>query len=440
MSTLKRSTTTAAAFLAVISTQTLAADARTIALGGSTIANGVGAHGAMENPATLARLKRDGQKYHFRFGVSGEARDDAGAIETFQEDENKDLLNDIEREIDLLSASPITCNPLDPDQSQVCLTGTQAVADLSTRLLGIMDQFDDKSGSGTVAVNIGAALTEFLFPVAFNFRAAATGFATPDISDSDRAYISEFESLLSDNQLLLGEATGSSFLQTDALGLPLNVTQPEDVLTSTGEVHVLTRNEFSLSFAQSFEVAGFSVDAGITPKFSSITTNNTSVSASSEFEDNGPTAADRYEDSEMDDSSFTFDVGGSMQLVSFPVRVAAVLRNVVPESVTDDSGFEFETTPQLIVGGHMQKGIASFTADLALNEAKVDNLETQRLAIGVEIGAPHLAFRAGINHDAARDDDATSLSLGAGLGPLHLGARLTGVESIEAGLQFSYSY
>ena len=71
---------------------------------------------------------------------------------------------------------------------------------------------------------------------------------------------------------------------------------------------------------------------------------------------------------------------------------------------------------------------------------QVDNLETQRLALGVEIGLPILALRAGINHDAARDYEATSLSLGAGLGPLQFGASLTGIESIEAGLQLSYSF
>jgi len=439
MSTLTR-TTVAAAMMAVFSVPAFASDARTIALGGSVVANGVGAHGAHENPSALARMKRDGQQYHFRFGFSGEARDEANAIETFQEDENRNLLSDIEREIDTLSARPITCDPLNPDQTQVCLTETQAVADLSTRLLGIIEQFDEKGGSGRASVNLGAALTGFRFPVAVNYSASATGFVTPDISDSDSDYIREFENLLSDNQLTLSEAAGSSFLQTNALGLPLSVSQPEDILTSTGEAHVLTRNQFSISVGHSFELGGFSIDAGITPKFSSFKTNNTSVSVSSEFEDGGTSAADRFEDSETSDSSFTFDVGGAMQLSKFPVRVAAVLRNVVPESVTDDSGYEFETTPQLIVGGHMQKGIASFTADLALNEAKVDNFETQRLAIGVEIGAPHLAFRAGINHDTARENDATSLSLGAGLGPVHLGARLTSLESIEAGLQFSYSY
>ncbi len=441
MSLFKHTATAAIALLAAIfGTQSYAADARSIALGGSAIANGLGVHGAMENPAALARLKRDGHKYHFRFGITGEARDEAGAVDIFTEDDNNNVLSDIEREIDILSNSPITCNPLDLDPTQVCLTGTQPVADLSARLLDIIDRFDNNSGSATVAINIGAALTGTSIPVAVNFRAAGTGFVTPEISDSDRAYISEFESLLNDDQLLLSEAIGSSFLQTNAFGLPLNVTQPEDILTSTGELHVLTRNEFSVNLARSFAIAGFTIDAGITPKFSSITTNNLVVTASEEFLSTGSTAADRYDDSELDDTSFTFDVGGSTQLVNLPIRVAAVLRNVIPESITDDSGFEFETEPQLIVGAHMQKGIASLTADLALNEAKVDNLETQRLAIGVEFGSPFLALRAGINHDAARDYEATSFSLGAGLGPVQFGASLTSIESIEAGLQLSYSF
>ena len=61
MSLFKHTVTTAVALLTTtIGVQSMAADARSIALGGSAIANGLGVHGAMENPAVLARLTRDG--------------------------------------------------------------------------------------------------------------------------------------------------------------------------------------------------------------------------------------------------------------------------------------------------------------------------------------------------------------------------------------------
>ena len=129
-----------------------------------------------------------------------------------------------------------------------------------------------------------------------------------------------------------------------------------------------------------------------------------------------------------------------MALTQFPVRVAAVLRNVIPESISTADGFEFETTPQLIVGAHYQKGRFSVNADMALNEASVDNFDTRKMGVGVEFEMSHFAVRGGISHDASRPADSTALSLGFGLGPVQLGARLTEFKALEAGLQVSYSF
>ena len=51
----------------LLSTPALSSDARSIALGGSAIANAKGAHGAMENPASMMAMQRAGERYHFRF-------------------------------------------------------------------------------------------------------------------------------------------------------------------------------------------------------------------------------------------------------------------------------------------------------------------------------------------------------------------------------------
>ena len=88
----------------------------------------------------------------------------------------------------------------------------------------------------------------------------------------------------------------------------------------------------------------------------------------------------------------------------------------------------------------LHRGPLSITGDVALNEAKVDNFETQKIAVGVEFATDLFAIRGGLSHDAARSDDTTALSLGFGLGPVHIGGRLTGTESMEAGAQLSYSF
>ncbi len=62
----------------------VAADARSISLGGSAIANGQGVHGALENPSSLMRMNSQQQRLHLHLGFSLDARDDAGLVETAQ--------------------------------------------------------------------------------------------------------------------------------------------------------------------------------------------------------------------------------------------------------------------------------------------------------------------------------------------------------------------
>lgn len=419
---------------------TWAGDARSIALGGSAIANGHGVHGAMENPASMMAMQRQKQSIHFRIGFASEIRDTGSAIDTLSDDANQDLISDIETEIDALSNTQVQCNPIFGEGDDVCVDGTQPLSDLANRLLDVIDVVDDETLDIQASGDFGMAFTKPRYPVAVNVRVMGTGAGTPDIAEGDVEYIREFANLLDNDTLTLDEARNSTYLEATEQGIPLGVQQPEDVLQSEGDGSALIRTQLSLAFAQTYKVKGVDIDAGLTPKFSSLRAYNLNVSVVDEFIDNSEPLADRFEDSEVTESSFTFDVGASMPVKKLPVRIAAVLRNVVPESIKAADGFEFETTPQLILGGFYQKGMLNITGDLALNEAKVDNFDTQKIALGVEYGTRKLAIRGGISIDASRSEDSTALSLGFGLGPLQIGGRLSGTQSLEAGAQLSYSF
>ncbi|WP_430881558.1 conjugal transfer protein TraF [Granulosicoccus sp. 3-233] len=428
------------ALSALLCTPAMAGDARSIALGGSVIANGQGVHGAVENPASLMAMKRRDERFHFRIGFAMELRDTGDAIDVLTEDENEDLIDDIETEIDILSQSQVQCDPIFGDGSDVCVGGTQAVADLSGRLLDILDTVDDETIDGQASFDMGVAFTGKAWPMAVNLKFSGTASGTPDIADGDRGYIAEFQDLLGDDVLTLDEARNSQFLEANALGATLEVQQPEDVLRSQAQGAALARAQLGISFARSFNVGNYVVDAGITPKISSLVAYDVAIRVEEEFDDASESIQDRLDDSEVTESSFTFDAGASTVLPGLPVRVAAVLRNVIPESVKTENDFEFETTPQLVIGALYQKGMLSVSGDLALNESKVDNFETQKIGVGVEFGTRKFAIRGGLSSDQSRDEDATSVSLGFGLGPLQVGARLTGMESLEAGAQIAYSF
>lgn len=424
--------------LSVATAPALAADARSLALGGSAIANGVGVHGALENPASMLRMQREGQRLHLRIGTSVEFRDSAELVNTLKD--NEDLAGDIDDEITRLSGSTLTCDPLTATSDTSCLSGTELLGDLSSRVLDILNLADDETIDAQLDVDLGLAFTAQVFPFAVHLHASGTAAGTPEISDGDKSYVGDLANVLSDDSLTYSELQSTLPLTIDAINQSLDVDTPEEVVTSTVEGSYLLRTQLGVSVGTTLAIAGTAVDFGVTPKLSSLTASSDRIEVSDEFDDNSPTLEDRFEANEVEGNSFTFDVGASAAVNNLPIRVAAVLRNMIPESIKTDAGFEFETTPQLIVGGVYQQGMVSVTADLALNEAKIDNFETQVMAIGVEFGNRLFAIRGGISHENARKDAATALSLGAGLGPLQIGARLAGVEELQASAQLSFSF
>jgi len=417
-----------------------AADARSLALGGSVIANAQGANGAMENPASMMAMKRANEKTHFRFSVGTDFRIGSDIYDTLSDPDNQTLVGDISDLIDRLNTQDVLCDPISGAANDICVDNTQPISDLATRLLDIMTVIDDENYDLRASADFGMAFTSGELPFAFNFTLRGTAASNAAIPETDRAYIQEFADLFDGGTLTLDEVRNSTFLEVNELGIPLAVLQPEDILESSGIGSAMVRSQLGVSFASTLTIAGYDIDAGITPKVSQLTAYNVNVNIADEFRDDGRQLSDDFRDSEVVDSSFTLDLGASMQLNNQPIRVAAVLRNVIPESIKTMSGFEFETTPQLILGGVFQSDIYSINADIALNEGKVDNYASQLLSLGTEFGSKKFALRAGLSHDLSMDNDPTALMLGLGVGPVQLAARVNGALAINAALQLAYSF
>lgn len=418
------------------------ADARSLALGGSAIANGKGVHGAMENPASMMAMQRDGYRTHFRLGASAQFRDANNAIDVVSDNANQNLLSDIEAQIDELGNRQILCDPVSGAGEDICLSDTQDISDTASRLLSVINSIDDENVQAQGAADFGLAFTGGKTPLALNLKFQATAGGGADVNDTDRLYIEEFANLLDNNTLTLDELRSSAFLEANEFGIPLGIAQPEEVLTSQGSAGVLLRSQLAISLAATYPIKGKLVDFGITPKFSTLTASNLFIDVVDELNDNTDSLNDQLNDTEVEESTFTFDVGASLALDNFqhPVRVAVVLRNAMEESIQTRDGFSFETTPQLIIGGALTMDRFTITGDLALNEAKVDNFESQKMAVGVEIGSDKFSLRGGISHDASRGDDSTALSIGVGLGPLQIGTRLTSSKARDGSVQLSYSF
>ena len=416
-----------------------AVDARTAAVGGSAIANGYGVYGVRENPSSLMRMHRQQQRFHFHSGVGVDIQDNAGIIDNAIEQDT--LVKDIEQEIDLITGSQLICNIDDGITSdETCVDGTQKLGDLATTVFDIVSRADNKPIRATAAADFGVAISTASIPVALHYRLSATVRSNSDITDNDLEYINGFATALSDDRLTFAELITNVPFSISPVGPSLVVGQPEDVLESDVQGNVLIRSQFGLSVARSFAIAGFNVDIGVTPKFSSLRAAGINTGLGEQFNENTDSLTRQLENSEITDNSFTADLGATTRLHSLPLQLSVVARNMIKESITTQDGFVFETTPQLIVGSAFSIGSLTLTGDLALNEAKVDSLDTQILAVGIDYSRKFFGLRAGIGHDNARTDDATALSLGVSLGPVHIGGRITDWQSAQAGAQIAFSF
>jgi len=426
----------------------LANDARAISLGGSVIANGEGAHGALANPASMMVMKRRRESLHLSFSLDGEARDTGSALNSVLDTGNQSLISDLERELDSIDSQQVQCSPLSLPEDP-CLTGTEGLSDIARRLSDLLQAFDGETIDAKINGNIGLAITDKPFPFAVHLHGSLTTAGRPDLGDEDITYIQDFEQLLADGSISLQDIAESEFLEIvpinpddPAAGFELAVTQAEDVLSTEAQASLLLRTQLGLSLATTVQVSSFEFDVGVTPKFSTLKASRIQSNIRDELGDTSalPSFADRLKGSEVTENSFTFDIGASFEVPGQHARVAAVLKNAVPESISTADGFEFETNPQLIVGTYYQYGKIGINGDIALNAAKVDGFETQILALGAEINNRGLAARAGISHDISRSSGGTGLTLGFGVGPMEISGKLAGSQSIKLGMQLAFTF
>lgn len=427
----------AASLSALLCSSAFALDARTAALGGSAIANAKGVHGALENPSALMRMQRDQQIFHIHFGISTDIQDSAALIQTAIDEET--LPEDVEREIDILTGRVLTCDETSSPET-VCLSDTRTLGELSTRVLDILNQADGQPINAMLAADFGIAYSKWSIPIALHYKQSVTGAGKSIIAQEDRDYVGTFATVLADDELTFDELFSAVPLTISEDGQSLSVLQPEDALESDVAGSFMVREQLGLSMATSVTVAGINVDVGITPKFSELTASSLTTELNDRFNDDSDTFATQFEENENTATTWNIDLGASANLTDAPITVSVVARNLIKETITTKENFEFETTPQLIVGGAYRLGRLTVSADVALNEAKLDNMETQITAVGVEMSNRFFGARAGISHDEARTNDATALSLGFSLGPLHVGGRLTAQKAAQAGAQLAFSF
>jgi len=199
-------------------------------------------------------------------------------------------------------------------------------------------------------------------------------------------------------------------------------------------------NEYGVTLARDFYLAGRDVAFGVTPKIINVATYDYQV----RVQDEDSVAVGDRERSHG--NSFNVDVGVAMQLRD-DMRLGATIRNLIPESFETVEGNEIELDPQVRLGFSWDRQRFSLAADLDLTENAPMGFgpDTRFLALGGEYRPLNwLHLRGGYRFNLASSDiidDVASVGFGISPGPIRLDFGLAqGSREAAAYMQFGMEF
>lgn len=426
--------TLSAACLALLAGTATANDIRALGMGGAAVSAGQGVNGAMANPALLGTYRNSGVT-SFRISMSVEARDSAEIIGNLEE--NEALIDDVNSAVDEVLGRTLSCDPVFAAASDVCLDNTGTLGALAADLGALLADIDREPFDFRAGGAIGFAIANSPTPFALDFSTTVTATGLAVISDSDRSYVDDISDALGDDVLTQGEILDNASISLSDSGTSVVIGLPDDILDSELEGSAVVRAQVALSLSRRVEFGDYEVNLGVTPRLSLVSVGNFGQSIN---EDDTSTARDNFDASENEETTFTVDIGATTLLPqNRDIRVGGVIRNLIPESIESETGFEVESTPQLIVSAMYQREHIILTADAAINEARYDNFETQPLSIGGEFSGGPLKLRLGVSNDFSDSGNSTSFALGLGIGFFDIGVRAS-ESNLHAGMQIALNF
>ena len=382
---------------ALLPVQTLAGtafgiyDARTLGMGGTSVASANNDNAQFYNAALLAfndEIEEETQDSRFLFPLM--IPQAAESVITVAELARDDPTRAITRAVAGFNASP---DPLNAE------TVVDAVANFDDGLSDIdgEDLFSD--------VYVGLAVSE---PGKFQGGGFFLGTrilvgGNPNVSAADRALLGAYREGLT--FVASGGAEGVARPELfDANGA---LTDPGSDFESTVSAAGAVVTEAGVAVSQQFELPGGPIAAGFSFKVQLIDT----------FEHVERSLDDRIDTAENSEfeGNINFDVGLARR-IGKRWRVGLAVKDIVPRNYNTSLGTRIRFRPRARIGATYQAGPLQLAldADLTENEPLGAEQATQELAVGAEwaLGSP-LRLRAGYRHDLKGDRDAI-VSIGLG--------------------------
>lgn len=366
-------------------------DARTLAMGGVSVASANNDNAQFYNAALLA-FNEDIEERTMDSRIwlpllTAQVSDSVIEIEEISSD-------DLSRSI---SSSILDFNALPDAQT------AQAVVDATSRLDDALDKLDDEDLNGDLYVGMGLTEPGKFQGAGFFMGARLLAGGRSTVSEADRAILAAYQDgltfIASDGAE--GQAHPELF---DANGALIN---PNSSFDSTASASGVAITEIGVAMSKQLHVFGSAIAAGISFKVLDVET----------FEDVERIVDDRIDvdQNSETETNVNFDVG-LVKEISDHWRIGLAVKDIVPHNYETSLGTVVRLRPRPRIGASYQSGPLQIAvdADVIRNEPLGDEQPTQEAAIGAEwaLGS-QIKLRTGYRADVRGNRDGV-VSLGAG--------------------------
>ncbi len=395
-------------------------DARSLAMGGASVASGTGQHAQFSNPALLSTyVGKEENTRNGRVYLPTVVAQASSSVE--------DTLDVVDLELDDEINSAVVAFNTAPNAQNASTVAT-ATQNLQTALTNLGSQ--DLDGDAFVGFSVSEPGDREGGSFYFGFRVIGDGRSTITQEDLDvlQSYIDSM------NSIIAGAAPGA--LNPSLFDADGNLISPQDTVTSSALVSSLAIAEWGVSFSKEFEFLGQYIALGATPK----------IMRAEVYSENLTYANADLNYSEDKRNQFTVNLDiGAVWMIGEHFRLALASKDIAPKSFEGANGLIVETKARSRFGAaFVQKYISlGLDIDLQKNESLSGLLSTQDAALGMELSPLRwLDLRAGYRHDleGVRED-----VLSAGLG-FHTGrfvadlAFSTGSDRDGVGVQLGWTF
>ncbi len=367
-------------------------EARALAMGGAVVASAGTGEAHYYNPARIALhdgREEDGRDNRLRLSVLMQGAGPVDALLDFYEDELDVIVTDA---VEAFNAEPGATS------AEAVLSAIEDLDTIADELGEAPVVFDGHAG---FAISLPGDREGGTFFISNRLVAVESAIVTAE----DQAILEEYE-----QAMLFIASGGTEGSPGENVFEDGELLDPKDLLSSSSRVSAVAITEFGVALAREFELGGYAVAFGVTPKVQRLIVYNQEIDFSDEVIE--------LDYTENADSIVraNLDLGVSAQVGEI-YQLGLAVKDLVPDDHRLETGGDFSFRPAARLGGAMvtERYTVALDIDLLTRGSFMGEPESREIALGGAYRpASWVELRGGYRTDL-EGDLPDALSLGAGL-------------------------